>query len=204
VSHHEGFLLPKVRLEALVDGVFAIAMTILILEVKVPELTKRTDGAELLGALRHAAPTLAAYFFSFGMLGLFWVWHHRIAASLARLDKTLLAISLGFLSLVSFFPFAAALLGRYPTNPAALGVYMPVVAGILLSQAAFFGLARRRGLVDPDMSAEESLKAHRRNLLGAFIFLLWSAPSLLRLGVKWALGALVASGVVFVLRLRAK
>ena len=189
----EKFLLPKVRLEALVDGVFAVAMTLLVLEVKVPELGEPGSARELFGALRHALPTLVAYFFSFGMLGLFWVWHHRLAAKLARLDVPLLAISLLFLSLVSFFPFAAAVLGRYPTNPGALGIYMPVVAGILLCQTAFFGLARHRGLVDPNLSAAESLAAHRRNLTGALIFAAWSSPSLLRLGILWALAALAVA-----------
>jgi uncharacterized membrane protein len=89
----EEFLLPKVRLEALVDGVFAVAMTLLVPEVKVPELANRQSAAELFQGLRQPAPTLLAYFFSFGMLGLFWTWHHRLAAKLARLDVPLLALS---------------------------------------------------------------------------------------------------------------
>lgn len=200
----EKFLLPKVRLEALVDGVFAVAMTLLVLEVKVPELANRQSAAELFQGLRQSAPTLVAYFFSFGMLGLFWTWHHRLAAKLARLDVPLLALSLLFLSLVSFFPFAAAVLGRYPANPASLGIYMPVVGGILLSQAAFFGLARRRGLVDPAIGAAESLQAHKRNLRGALIFILWAVPSLLRLGVGWSLAALGVAILLVVLLRRAK
>ena len=183
----EPILLPKVRLEALVDGVFAIAMTILVLELKVPELVDRRSAAEMFRSLKHALPTLLAYFFSFGMLALFWVWHHRLAAKVARLDKALIAISLGFLSLVSFFPFAAALLGRYPVNAGSLAVYMPVVGGILLCQVAFFGHARRRGLVEPMVTIEDSLLVHRRNLKGALIFTLWAVPSLVRLGWVWAL-----------------
>lgn len=183
--------LHKARLEALVDGVFAIAMTILILEVKVPELADGRSAAELAARLRHALPTLLAYFFSFGMLAVFWVWHHRLAAKVARLDKVLIGLSLAFLSLVSFFPFAAAVLGRYPINAFALAVYMPVVGGILLCQVLFFGHARWRGLVDPAVSAEESLAIHRSNLRGALIFALGSGPSLLRLGWLWALAPLL-------------
>lgn len=197
-------LLAKARLEALVDGVVAIAMTILILEVKVPELADGRSAAELMGRLRHAAPTLLAYFFSFGMLAVFWVWHHRLAAKVARLDKALIAISLAFLSLVSFFPFAAAVLGRYPINAVSLAVYMPVVGGILLCQVAFFGHARRRGLVDPSVTAAESLQIHRRNLKGAVIFALWAAPSLLRLGWAWAAVPLLVAGVLLVAIRRAR
>ena len=197
-------LLPKARLEALVDGVVAIAMTILILEVKVPELADRRSAAEMFRSLGHALPTLLAYFFSFGMLALFWVWHHRLAAKIARLDKTLVALSLCFLSLVSFFPFAAALLGRYPMNAGSLAIYMPVVGGILLCQVAFFGHARRRDLVEDGVTAEESLQIHKRNLKGALIFTLWSAPSLLRLGWIWALVPLLLSGLLLVALRRAR
>lgn len=197
-------LLSKARLEALVDGVVAIAMTILILEVKVPELVDRRSAAELFSRLGHALPTLLAYFFSFGMLALFWVWHHRLAAKIARLDKLLIAISLAFLSLVSFFPFAAALLGRYPINAASLAIYMPVVGGILLCQVAFFGHARRRGLVEPTLTAAESLLIHRRNIKGALFFTFWSAPSLLRLGWIWAAVPLVFSALLALALKRAR
>lgn len=194
-------LLSKARLEALVDGVFAIAMTILILEVKVPELADRRSAAELFHSLGHALPTLLAYFFSFGMLAAFWVWHHRLAAKVERLDVPLIAISLCFLSLVSFFPFAAALLGRYPMNAGSLAIYMPAVEGILLCQVAFFAHARRRGLVDPALPAPESLAIYRRNLKGVIFFTFWSSPSLLRLGWVWAVAPLVL-GVFLVLLLR--
>lgn len=194
-------LLSKARLEALVDGVFAIAMTILILEVKVPELADRRSAAELFRSLGHALPTLLAYFFSFGMLAAFWVWHHRLAAKVERLDVPLIAISLCFLSLVSFFPFAAALLGRYPLNAGSLAIYMPAVEGILLCQVGFFAHARRRGLVDPALTAPESLAIHRRNLKGVIFFTFWSSPSLLRLGWIWALVPLVL-GALLLLPLR--
>ncbi len=197
----QALLLSKARLEALVDGVLAIAMTILILEVKVPELADRRSAAELFHALGHALPTLLAYFFSFGMLATFWIWHHRLAAKVERLDGWLIAISLGFLSLVSFFPFAAALLGRYPLNAGSLGVYMPAVEGILLCQVGFFAHARRRGLLDPALPAQEALALHRRNLKGAIFFTFWSSPSLLRLGWIWAAVPLLL-GILLVVALR--
>ncbi|MBI4913474.1 MAG: DUF1211 domain-containing protein [Acidobacteria bacterium] len=189
-------ILPKARLEALVDGVFAIAMTILVLELKVPDLATRRDPGELFRRLGDGLPTLLAYFFSFGMLAAFWLWHHRLAAKVSRLDRTLVALSLCFLCLVSFFPFAAALLGRYPMNPASLAIYMPAVMGILLCQVSFFAHARRRGLVDPAVGEAEALGVHRRNLKGGLIFALWASLSLIRVGWVWVLGALGVAGVL--------
>lgn len=195
--------LPKARLETLVDGIFAIAMTILVLEVKVPELAQRRDGAELLHALGRLAPTLGAYFFSFGMLGLFWHWHHRLAAKLSRVDLPLLAVSFAFLALVSFFPFVAALLGRYPANPVALGVYLPCIGLILGSQVAFFALARRRGLLLPDLPPEEVRAAHQRNIQSLAIFSFACLPSALRFGPLWVALALASGALCLLWKRRA-
>ena len=66
------FHMHKARLETLVDGVFAIAMTILVLEVKVPEIADGRSTDALLHALAHHGYVIGAYFFSFAMLALFW------------------------------------------------------------------------------------------------------------------------------------
>lgn len=186
------FKLPKARLETLVDGIFAIAMTILVLEVKVPVLQNRRSPEELLAAFSHDWPTVAAYFVSFGMLSIYWVWHHRIAAKIKELDGALLACSVVFLALVSFFPYVAGVLGRYPTNPFSLALYFPVLGLLLLSQTAFFWLAMVRGKLWEEVSLTEARIIHRRNLKGFIIFCLASLPGVLRLG---SIPALVALGI---------
>ncbi len=194
-------LVPKHRLEALADGVFAIAMTILVLEVKVPELRNPRSAEELLGHLGHLAPTLGAYFFSFLFLGLFWVWHHRLAAKLSHLDVPLLALNLVFLALVSFFPFAAGVLGRYPTNPGTLMVYLPTIGLILLTQWGTLALALARGCVDPVAAPEDVKAAHRRNLRACGIFFLAAIPSTLRVGWPPTLVTLLL-GLAFLVALK--
>jgi uncharacterized membrane protein len=178
------FGIHKHRMEALVDGVFAIAMTILVLEVKVPEMANPSDGAALLHALGHHLYVIVAYFLSFAMLGLFWVWHHRLARMVRDIDGVLMTCTLAFLSLICFFPFAAALFGRYVAfTPVVVLVYLPVVGLILLSQALYFGLAKQRGLLLPDFPAQEVRSAHRYNLLACAVFTLAAAPAALMLGV---------------------
>lgn len=194
-------LISKHRLEALVDGVFAIAMTILVLEIKVPELVNHRSMAELLERLHHAWPTLAAYFISFFLLGLFWFWHHRIISKILRVDIPVFALTLLFLALVSFLPFAAALMGRYPTNPVALMIYLPTLGLILTSQTANLALAIRRGCVDPDIPPEEIRQAQKRNLRGCAIFFLAATPSALRVGPISSLLCLLIAGA-FLLRMR--
>lgn len=195
-------LIPKHRLEALVDGVFAIAMTILVLEIKVPDLIDRRSTAELLDKLHHAWPTLAAYLLSFFLLGLFWYWHHRLIAKILRVDVPVFALTLLFLALVSFFPFAAALMGRYPANPVALMIYLPTMGLLLTTQAANFALALHRGCVDPDIPAAEIQAAQRRNLRGCGIFFLAATPSALRIGPISLVLCLLAAAAFFLLMRR--
>jgi uncharacterized membrane protein len=192
----------KHRLEALVDGVFAIAMTILVLEVRVPELISRRSTPELLEKLQHAWPTLAAYFLSFFLLGLFWYWHHRLMSKIIRVDAPVFFLTLLFLALVSFFPFAAALMGRYPVNAVALMIYLPTMGLLLTTQAANFALALNRGCVDPDIPEAEIRAAQRRNLRGCAIFFLAATPSAVRIGILSLVLCLLAAGACFFLMKR--
>ena len=191
------FRMHRARIETLVDGVFAIAMTILVLEVKVPDLVDRRSASELVEALLHHGYVIAAYFFSFAMLAIFWVWHHRLAEKVREIDLPLLVCIVVFLSLVCFFPFAAALLGRYPANLAALLVYVPLTGLIIFIQTIFFALAIRRNLIAESVSAEATLLAHKRNLKGCAIFLIASVPTLLRLDPLVALGGVMIGALIF-------
>ena len=197
------FHMSKARVETLVDGVFAIAMTLLILEVKVPELANPKSASELLGSLHHALPTAIAFFLSFFMLGLFWVWHHRLAEKVAAFDVPLLAITFAFLALVSSFPFAAALFGRYLGNVATLVVYMPVVGLILFCQVMFLVIARRRGLLSTDLEAAEIRTAHKRNLMGFAMFLVGAIPAALPFGLVSTIVVATCAALAFTVYKRA-
>ncbi|MDE3245774.1 MAG: DUF1211 domain-containing protein [Acidobacteriota bacterium] len=199
----ESFHLTKARVETLVDGVFAIAMTLLILEVKVPELVNPKSASELLGSLHHALPTAIAYFLSFFMLGLFWVWHHRLAEKVTGFDVPLLAITFAFLALVSSFPFAAALFGRYFGNVGTLVVYMPVVGLILVCQVMFLVVARRSRLLREDIGPGEIRVAHKRNVLGLAFFLLGAIPAALPFGLVPTLLVAACAAFSFVMYKRA-
>lgn len=132
------------------------------------------------------------------MLGLFWVWHHGLKDKVKRIDGPLLFCTLTFLALVCFFPFAAAVIGRYMIhgNLVCLLVYLPLVGLILLLQLLYFRMAMRRGLLRDDLSREQIMRTHRRNLYSLAIFLLTCTPAALILGLSAALACLVCSGVL--------
>jgi uncharacterized membrane protein len=98
------------RLEAFSDGVFAIAATLLVLEITVPHL----DEPGLLGqALLHLWPSYLAYATSFLTIGIMWVNHHSVMRQLREADHRFLFINLGLLMLIAFVPFPTILLADY-------------------------------------------------------------------------------------------
>jgi uncharacterized membrane protein len=97
------------RTEAFSDGVFAIAATLLVLELKIPQV----EAGELPGALLEAWPSYATYAVSFLTIGIIWVNHHTILDHVSRVDRPLLFINLVFLMLVAAIPFPTALLADY-------------------------------------------------------------------------------------------
>jgi uncharacterized membrane protein len=112
--------LTTARVTALVDGVFAIVLTLLVLDLRAPAATSR---AELIADLRGLAPSMVAFLVSFIVLGIFWYGHHMEMHWIVRSDRVHLGITLAFLLTISFVPFSAALLGRNQQYPLAAAVY---------------------------------------------------------------------------------
>jgi uncharacterized membrane protein len=99
-----------VRVEAFSDGVFAIAITLLILEIRVPE----SAGQDHLGeSLTHLWPSFLAFLASFMTIGVMWVNHHRLFSLIQKCDDTLIALNLLLLLGITWIPFPTALLAEH-------------------------------------------------------------------------------------------
>ena len=118
--HEAGGGLGKSRIEAFSDGVFAVAITLLALEIKVPEAAAGRSLTEQLGALW---PQFASYILTFFIVGVYWVAHHLMLAAAKRIDKTLLWLNLLFLMCIVLIPFSAQLLGQHSRVPVAVMAY---------------------------------------------------------------------------------
>ena len=114
------------RLAALSDGIFAVAMTLLVINLHVPVSTVRApihNDLDLLKAIGALAPSLLPYLMSFLTLGIFWVGQQTQLNHFARSDRNLTWIHLGFLLGVTLLPFSTALLAAFITYRVALAVY---------------------------------------------------------------------------------
>jgi uncharacterized membrane protein len=122
--------LGKNRIEALSDGIFAIAMTILVLELHVPDLARNAPNVVVLPALLHMLPKLATYAVSFVSLGVFWVGHHNMYHVIRRADRVLLWLNIFFFMFVSLLPFSASVLNAFPQTQIAPWIFGGNLAAI--------------------------------------------------------------------------
>jgi uncharacterized membrane protein len=115
------------RVLALSDGVFAIIITLLVLDIHLPELTR---GQSLAAALGEIRPSLVAFVISFVLAGTYWVGHRDLFALVHRTDRGLVWLNLLYLLPLCLLPFGASLLGRFDREPVALRIYGLVLVAI--------------------------------------------------------------------------
>jgi uncharacterized membrane protein len=162
--------LSKHRIEGLADGIFSVAMTLLVLDIKMPEsISYASDAAvwQRLVTLEHA---VASYAISFLMLGMYWVGHHFQFHFIERTDRGLLWINLCFLLCVCLVPFTTDLVGDNVNLrlPALLyGVNLLLIAAAFAGQLEY--LRRHPHLAAPEFDASAVQLLRRRVWLWAFV-----------------------------------
>jgi uncharacterized membrane protein len=105
------------RIEAFSDGVFAIAITLLVLDLRLPGDDAELDDDRLFTALTSLGPTYLAFFITFAFIGIMWINHHRLFTHIARSDTWLQVLNLGLLLGVTILPFPTAVLADHLGNP---------------------------------------------------------------------------------------
>jgi len=137
-------------MEALTDGIFAIAMTLLVLELKSPDLPKSTSAQELLHKIGEEGPAFFSFLMSLLYCGLLWIMHHLAMHFIRHLQIALVWLNMLFLMSISIMPFSCGLLGHFLRNRAAQEIYF----GNMLVAAALLALqwlvAKRKSLINED------------------------------------------------------
>lgn len=158
------------RIEALSDGVFAIVMTLLVFDIKIPQIFEASVATELPHRLFEMWPKLLSYLFSFIILGIYWVAHHALFHYIKHSDRNLLWLNILFLMSVVFIPFSTGLIGEYPRQQIALVVYGGnlILIGLVLYLLWIYATRGRR-LVDVDIDPQVVRLAKRRILTSPVI-----------------------------------
>ncbi len=178
-----GFAVSRGRLDALTDGLFAIAMTILVLELHAPDLPVGAGLPAFKEALLRQWPSMAGYMASFSLLGLFWYQHHWLTHGLRRVDAPFFVANLLFLLLAGSVPFTLALTLRLRTvggSSAALIPYLGCLAGLMIALSLMAFTALWRDLLEPHAPITE-LKRRGTGWLISGLYLLATAFFLNRL-----------------------
>jgi uncharacterized membrane protein len=163
------------RVEAFSDGIFAIAITLLVLNIRVPTPDLTGHGSTLLPSLLHLWPAYLGYLISFFTIGIMWVNHHSMFVLIRRTDRYFLLISVFFLMWIAFLPFPTAVMAEYLPEPkgrkVALALYSATFVLIAVAYNALWWYAARRGrLLHEDADQEAVRTISRRYLLGPIAY----------------------------------
>jgi TMEM175 potassium channel family protein len=150
MSEPAGGRFSKVRIEMLCDGIFAIAMTLLVLELKTPELPRTAAPPEIWHALREHGGHFAAFVLTFVLASQFWLLHHQFFNHLRQANRAIALLTIPYLMFVSLLPFSTSMLAAFSlSNPVGLTFYFGnQLALALLLAGQWLAAARQRLLVD--------------------------------------------------------
>lgn len=166
--------LPTRRLEALVDGVFAIAITLLVIEIKVP-LVHSEESSDLADALLELWPSYLAYAVTFFVVGAYWINHHRMFFLLRGVDHTFLILNVFLLMAIAIIPFPNAVVAEYVLDPAHRGAATALYGLAMTILALVFNIAWRyafrRGLLRPGVDRAKVRTVLRSYAFGPVLFL---------------------------------
>jgi len=189
------------RIEAFSDGVFAIAITLLVIEIGVPHLENESEGITLFGALIGQWPSYLGYVISFLQIGVIWANHHNRFTYIVRSDHIFLFLNILFLMCVAFIPFPTALLAEYiesEQRTTAVAIY----TGTLAVTAVFFTLlwyyaANGYRLVDGNLDPAPLRAMTRRYVAGMVLYAVTFALTFVNAVLSLAL--VVGLALLFVL-----
>ena len=137
------------------DAVMAIAITLLAIDLKLPEVSGTLTSSDLANLLDHLGPRLMSFVISFTVVGIYWVSHHRYFGLIKRYDGILIGLNMLFLFFIVMMPFISNLFGQYSYLPLAVSSYAMAVAAIgLIMSAIWLYASHHHRLVDKDLGME--------------------------------------------------
>lgn len=159
----------KARIEAFSDGVLAIVITLLVLDIKVPHAEYESLGS----SLRDVWPSIFSYLVSFAIIGVYWVGHQYYFRWIKEIDGIFTWLNILFLLLVSFIPFPTSLLGDYPFRQIPVTIYgLNLLAVNIVSFIMILYVYYNPGLATPEFGREQKIRFIRLFAIINSIYLL--------------------------------
>lgn len=178
MSSSVGDEISKRRLETLTDGVFAIVMTLLVLEIAVPQLSHSDASTNLTRELIELSPVLLSYATSFIVLGFFWIGHDNQFHFIKRVNRTFLWMTILYLMFIAFVPFSTALLGEYRDQQVSVVIYgINLFIAVCWVNVQWWYATRNRLLIDRDSDPSIIGAMSRRLLVAPVMYLIAIALS---------------------------
>lgn len=173
------------RIEAFTDGVFAIIVTLLVLELKVPALDNPSSSSELAGRLVELLPQFLSWLISFVIVCKFWLNHHHIFGLARHVNYGLVWLNVIFLMCQSFIPFPTALMGEHASNPLAVSFFGCVMAA---NTIAFIAMHRYilRHLLKPELAGMQDPHTILKSFVGVVSYLIGAACAWYNVDVAFA------------------
>jgi uncharacterized membrane protein len=160
------------RTVAFTDGLFAIAMTLLVVSLAVPTLSDSDSVGQLADQLSDDSATFISFAISFAVIGRYWLAHHTYFSALARVDRALIALNLVYLAFIAFLPFPTALLGQYFENPLSITIYAVNVAIVSGMEVVLFSWAQNHDLLERKLPRDVYRYGAAMSLAPVIFFLL--------------------------------
>jgi uncharacterized membrane protein len=188
--------LPLERVIFFSDAVFAIAITLLALEIRLPVNGSDLTNIELAQALLALWPKYMGYVISFMVIGIFWTGHHRKFQYIKHHDRNLLFLNLLLLMVIAFTPFPASVISEYANSTATIFFALVMALAGILSAVLWAYVAHHNRLIVPTLSTRERRREILSPLIMSGIFLLSIGIALINSDVAMISWAFVAIPVV--------
>lgn len=154
------------------DAVIAIAITLLVIDIKVPELGRGQTDAAITQAVFSLWPKVLSFLLSFWVIAVYWVAHHRSFRWIQRYDSRLIFLNLLFLLFIAWVPVPTALLYTYPSHTLVVSIYAGSMAAIGLSKFWLWRYAVSKRLTVSDLTPADVHVIDRNMLAAPLVFLL--------------------------------
>lgn len=190
------------RLVFFSDAVFAIAITILVLDIRLPAGGNATSSRELLLALAGLWPKYLAFFISFSVIGLSWISHHRKFLYIQRVDFQLLTLNLLMLMIIVFIPFPTTIMSENVSFTATAFYALTMISAGLSGLILWWHAAHNHRLVDPNLDRRQIWREASLPIATIAVFVLSMGVAVLDAGLARVCWVLLFP-VAFFLRKRA-